>query len=290
MTLNKIYAWSSPKVSLMKVSQKKSLNHKKPCMVSNRHPGNGSKNRCVFFMSINSRPAHMIFVFLSNERWNIYSSVLIFDDFLITVNSRDAVLEIEAGLSNRFDMMDCEETKVCFGLGIYCDRLSRKPKLSEKSYLSKVLDRISMLKSKLWQTPMEEESFMFILLSKNFPVQPIYKPLTVWCIWCYVPGRTLHLQLVRCRSSWKILQLPCGLPWKHFQVTEWKERSENYDWYVELYSWQSHHLQRLGLASLQAGQNINVWIRLQNRWKGGFVEIYETNNCSALNSWSRISC
>lgn len=64
-----------------------------------------------------------------------------------------AVLKGE--LSQRFEMSDLGEAKVCLGLEITRDRENRVLQVSQERYANKVLERFSMNNSKPVVTPME---------------------------------------------------------------------------------------------------------------------------------------
>ena len=78
------------------------------------------------------------------------------DDLLIAAKTKSQTSWIKKMLSDRFDMKDLGEAKVCLGLEITRDRQQRKLWLTQQSYMEKILGRFGMSDSKPVPTPMEE--------------------------------------------------------------------------------------------------------------------------------------
>ena len=78
------------------------------------------------------------------------------DDLLIAAKTKEQTSRIKNMLSDRFDMKDLGEAKVCLGLEITRNREQRKLWLTQESYMEKIVDRFGMSDSKPVPTPMEE--------------------------------------------------------------------------------------------------------------------------------------
>lgn len=79
------------------------------------------------------------------------------DDLLIAGKPLAAVLNLKKKLSTMFEMEDCGEAKVCLGLEITRNREQNSLKISQKSYLQKVLCRFGMDEAKSVCTPMQSQ-------------------------------------------------------------------------------------------------------------------------------------
>ncbi len=78
------------------------------------------------------------------------------DDLLIAARTKSQTSWIKKMLSDRFDMKDLGEAKVCLGLEITRNRQQRKLWLTQQSYMEKIVERFGMSDSKPVPTPMEE--------------------------------------------------------------------------------------------------------------------------------------
>lgn len=91
------------------------------------------------------------------------------DNLLIATNSRKAVKKTEVKLSSRFDLANCGEIEICFGLETHHARAMSKLKLSKRKCMFKVQGRFSMLEAKPCQTSREEQISNVSLSKKIFP-------------------------------------------------------------------------------------------------------------------------
>ena len=78
------------------------------------------------------------------------------DDLLLAAKTKSQTSWIKKMLSDRFDMKDLGEAKVCLGLEITRDRQQKKLWLTQQTYMEKIVERFGMTDSKPVATPMEE--------------------------------------------------------------------------------------------------------------------------------------
>ena len=70
--------------------------------------------------------------------------VLYVDDILLTSNDSDLLIKTKHMLSTHFDMKDLGETSYVLGIKILRDRANRVLKLSQRTYIEKILKRFNM--------------------------------------------------------------------------------------------------------------------------------------------------
>ena len=70
--------------------------------------------------------------------------VLYVDDILLASNDADLLVETKHMLSNHFDMKDLGDASFVLGIQILRDRIRRVLKLSQRTYIEKVLKRFNM--------------------------------------------------------------------------------------------------------------------------------------------------
>ncbi|CAL9006694.1 unnamed protein product, partial [Prunus brigantina] len=79
--------------------------------------------------------------------------LLYVDDMLIVGQNSDKISKLKKELSKSFAMKDLGPAKRILGMSISCDRKNWKLRLSQESYIEKVLKRFNMDKAKLVSTP-----------------------------------------------------------------------------------------------------------------------------------------
>ena len=70
--------------------------------------------------------------------------VLYFDDILLASNDSNLLIETKHMLSTHFDMKDLGEAYYVLGIRILCDRANGMLKLSQRTYIEKILKRFNM--------------------------------------------------------------------------------------------------------------------------------------------------
>ena len=78
------------------------------------------------------------------------------DDMLLAAKSKSRIDWMKSMLSDRFEMKDLGEAKVCLGLEITRDRSQKKLWLTQQSYMEKIVDRFGMKECRPIDTPMQE--------------------------------------------------------------------------------------------------------------------------------------
>ena len=74
----------------------------------------------------------------------IYFLVLYVDDILLASNDSDLLIETKHMLLTHFDMKDLGEASYVLGIKILCDRANEVLKLSQRTYIEKILKRFNM--------------------------------------------------------------------------------------------------------------------------------------------------
>lgn len=92
--------------------------------------------------------------------------VLFVDDLLLVSDSIEEIDKMKTILSKKFEMTDMKEVK--YFLGFLVEKQSGKLKISQKSYIEKVLLRFGMVECKIANTPME--SNLKLVVSDAMPV------------------------------------------------------------------------------------------------------------------------
>jgi hypothetical protein len=87
--------------------------------------------------------------------------LLYVDDMLIAAKSMCEVKRLKSLLHKEFEMKDLGAAKKILGMEIRRDREERKPWLSQKNYIRKVLEKFSMLDAKPMSTPLANHFKLF---------------------------------------------------------------------------------------------------------------------------------
>ena len=80
--------------------------------------------------------------------------LLYVDDMLIVAKSISEVNKLKILLSREFNMKDLGDTKNILGMEICIDKTTRQLRLSQCSYVKKVLERFNMYNAKPVSTPL----------------------------------------------------------------------------------------------------------------------------------------
>ena len=70
--------------------------------------------------------------------------VLYIDDILLVTNDIDLLVEVKQLLFSRFDMKDLREASYVLGIQILCERPSGILRLSQQTYIERILKRFNM--------------------------------------------------------------------------------------------------------------------------------------------------
>ena len=95
-------------------------------------------------------------LYIKHDKDGIMMIALYVDDMLLAAKTMSQINWIKTKLSERFDMKDLGEAKLCLGLELSRDRKARKLWLTQQSYMEKIVERFGMNNSKPVATPMEE--------------------------------------------------------------------------------------------------------------------------------------
>ena len=95
-------------------------------------------------------------IYRKNDVNGVMIIALYVDDLLLAAKGMNQISWIKKMFSERFEMKDLGEAKVCLGLEITRNRAQKKLYLSQQSYMNKIVDRFGMSESKPMLTPMEE--------------------------------------------------------------------------------------------------------------------------------------
>ena len=79
--------------------------------------------------------------------------VLYVDDILLASNNPDSLFETKHMLSTHFDTKDLSEASYVLGIKILCDRANGVIKLSQRTYIKKILRRFNMHKCSSTKAP-----------------------------------------------------------------------------------------------------------------------------------------
>ena len=99
-------------------------------------------DRCIYLRVIGSS-----YIFL----------VLYVDDILLASNDSDLLIETKHMLSTHFDMKDLSEASYVLGIKILRDRANRVLKLSQRTYIEKILKRFNMHNCSSTRTPIVKD-------------------------------------------------------------------------------------------------------------------------------------
>ena len=83
-------------------------------------------------------------IYLKVSKSSYIFLVLYVDDILLASNDADLLVETKHMLSNHFDMKDLGDASFVLGIQILRDRTRRVLKLSQRTYIEKVLKRFNM--------------------------------------------------------------------------------------------------------------------------------------------------
>ena len=78
------------------------------------------------------------------------------DDLLLATKTMRQISWLKKMLSDRFEMKDLGEAKVCLGLEITTDRKAKKLFLTQESYMQKIVEKFGMSDCKPFATPIDE--------------------------------------------------------------------------------------------------------------------------------------
>ena len=82
--------------------------------------------------------------------------VLYVDDILLVTNDNDLLVEIKQLLFSHFDMKDLREASYVLGIQILHDRPSGILRLSQQTYIERILKRFNMQSCSSGKTPIEK--------------------------------------------------------------------------------------------------------------------------------------
>ena len=95
-------------------------------------------------------------IYVKHDKEGVMIIALYVDDLLLVAKTTSQISWMKKMFSERFEMKDLGEAKVCLGLEISRDRKKKRLLLTQKSYMNKVIERFGMSESKPVPTPMEE--------------------------------------------------------------------------------------------------------------------------------------
>ena len=87
--------------------------------------------------------------------------VLYVDDILLTANDTDLLIESKQLLFSHFDMKDLEEASYVLGIQILCDRRSGIMRLSQLTYIERILKRFNLQSCSSGKAPIVKSDKFF---------------------------------------------------------------------------------------------------------------------------------
>ena len=95
------------------------------------------------------------YLYVRHNDEGVMMIALYVDDLLLAAKTMRQVSRLKKMLSDRFEMKDLGEAKVCLGLEITRDRKAKKLFLTQESYMQKIVEKFGMSDCKPFATPIE---------------------------------------------------------------------------------------------------------------------------------------